>query len=342
MSTASQTQICANEANKRAAALNNIPPTRYTPISPYINGSGAPSISAQQYALNMRRKAEILQYKRFEAGKQTKKQSWAQIAKGAYQTKSQSALQAAADGASEPVCPPTLSTSAGVPGPPIYLYLDPTVPLYNYVVTHTYATENKEDPNLKWITIPVYDILSQNATLFTLNIQPPIDQINYTYSFTTSVGLRVEGTSINRPGTVDASGVFQVSIIPTDISVIVTYGGFDAALRSTPIASFSSGFLTNVTGTTPTTTQASTFYGEIYLGELTISNLFLATSPGYTYEITVHYAQSNSFNMSTFNSTFITGLQTRLTNTNKQITSGMTFSVTPPTTSIQPFSISGI
>lgn len=340
----SQEYICANEANRRAAALFNIPPTRYTPISPYTNALGSPSVSVQQYNLDMRRKAEILQYKKFEAGKQTKKQAWAQIAKGAIQTRSQTQLKSIAAGADDEQCPPTLSTSAGVPGPPIYLYLDPTVPLYNYVVTHTYATENKEDPTLIWTTVPTYDILGQTAALFKLNIQPPIDQINYTYTFTTSVGLRIEGSSIDRGGNAntDISGTFAVNILPSDITVSVKYGGLDVILRTTPVATFSAGFLTNVSGTTPPTTIANTFSGEIYLGELTISNLLLATSPGYTYEITMNYAQSNQFDTDVFTSTFITGLQTRLTNTNKVIQNNMRFDVLPASTSIREFTISGI
>jgi hypothetical protein len=135
--------FCTIDSNRKKGLLFNVPPTRYTPISPYeLN----PAIT--QYELDMRRKVEILKYKKNTVGALSKKQQFVQAIKGAAQRRNYSQTQIAEmqmGGNNEISCPPTISTSAGVPGPAFYLSLDANVPLYNYAVTKTYATENKDN-----------------------------------------------------------------------------------------------------------------------------------------------------------------------------------------------------
>ena len=116
--------------DKQTHALNNVPPPRLNIVSPY------PAYSSFQ--LNMRRKVEILKYtspqQNTKTNTFTKNQLFANLAKN-MNAISQYQIN-------EPytnlVCiedkiKPTLSTSCDVPGPPIILQYEPTVPLYNYV-----------------------------------------------------------------------------------------------------------------------------------------------------------------------------------------------------------------
>jgi hypothetical protein len=110
-------------AARTEAMLNNIPPTRYTPVNPY------PQYSQTQ--LDMRRKLEIFKY----AGKDyqqtnsmTKNQQWALLANNAARGTNRS---------NQYYCDmdrliPTLSSACNVPGPIITLTYDPNVILYNY------------------------------------------------------------------------------------------------------------------------------------------------------------------------------------------------------------------
>jgi len=115
--------------NKQNRALNNNPPPRLNIVSPYpINSS---------FQLNMRRKVEILKYassqQNTKTNNLTEKQQFANLAKN-INTISQYQIN---NSYSNLVCEedkikPTISTSCDVPGPPIILQYEPTVPLYNY------------------------------------------------------------------------------------------------------------------------------------------------------------------------------------------------------------------
>ncbi len=323
--------FCTIDANRKKNLLFNIPPTRYTPVCPYGTG-------LTPYQLDMRRKAEILQYKKNDTGSTTKKQSFVNVVKGASQrrTYSKTYIENLSGNTS---CPPTISTAANIPGPAFYLFLDPTVPLYNYVISSTYATENSEDTETKWIYDNNYNIISNFPKLFTLNIQKPIDQNLYTYTFSTSIGLHVTGNSIGHPDIVDISGTFSTKIFTSDINIEVRYGNVPITLISEPIITFGAGFITDLSGNSFSYKTPNTFGGNIYLGNMTVSNLSLVTSPGFTYDIYVKYIPSNTFeNIDNYNSTVISGLQPTFV---KQ-ESGLVFKSSGPSTSIAAFSFSGI
>lgn len=117
--------ILIQEDQSRRLALFNIPQTRYTPTSPY------PAHTKQQ--LDMRRKAEILKYKSNMVSKTnnlTKKQTYASLAQSGSNPYNNFLAQLTSS------CPandtkPTISTASDVPGPPMMLYMDPSVPVYN-------------------------------------------------------------------------------------------------------------------------------------------------------------------------------------------------------------------
>ena len=125
---------------KKRLAYFHTPPPRYTPASPYDG-----RVTQQQ--LDMRRKVEILKYKNNQQNTKTndltQKQLWALLARGKssqinLEQYNDPALITANNGVSMRTCTSnetkrTWSSACDVPGPPIELYYDPTVPLYNYL-----------------------------------------------------------------------------------------------------------------------------------------------------------------------------------------------------------------
>jgi hypothetical protein len=120
-----------------------------------------------KYQLDMRRKAEILQYNKNQ-NNLTQKQLWSMLNKGNLYRKKTWATQGI--NSTDPntndltlignnlVCNPgqsfqsivNPSYSSDVPGPPIGLYLDPTVPLTNYKNQITYSAGGDKFPETVW------------------------------------------------------------------------------------------------------------------------------------------------------------------------------------------------
>lgn len=121
MDVVSVKSICY-QRNKKM--LFNIPPPRYTVVSPYT------SQQFTKFQLDMRRKAEILQHNSVQKSTQTnsltKAQRFAQIVRSPPPLSSVSIA--------ENNCP-TWTSSSDVPGPRMQLYMDTSVPLYNFATT---------------------------------------------------------------------------------------------------------------------------------------------------------------------------------------------------------------
>jgi hypothetical protein len=123
-----------NCAARMSAMLNNTPPPplRYSIVSPYPEYT--------QYEIDMRRKAELLQYKKNT--NITKKQSFSQTIN---RQKSNIPKIQACEFVDTTVYPPRSASASGVPGGGMLFY-DPTVPLYNYSTSKpSYAITN---PNI--------------------------------------------------------------------------------------------------------------------------------------------------------------------------------------------------
>jgi len=153
-------------AQRNELAFFHTPPPRYTPQSPYpaANHAAQKTVAYTQQQLNMRRKAEILKYKSHQQNTKTKsltqKEQWALLARGNSSQPVNTDL---------PACPtnpyaPTWTTACDVPGPPMQLYYDPAVPLYNYL--------NASINNASYSGIPdetriPYYLYSRNELLYT-------------------------------------------------------------------------------------------------------------------------------------------------------------------------------
>jgi hypothetical protein len=145
---------------RRKLKYFNIPPPRYTPTSPY------PDFTPQQ--LDMRRKAEILKYNRqnSKGNNLSKKQAYSILAKNGSsasnpfsqftidQLQNNTATQPSTCNAD--VTKPTWTTACGVPGPPMLLQYDPTVPLYNYINDATQDTNYSSLPDTNYTMMYLY------------------------------------------------------------------------------------------------------------------------------------------------------------------------------------------
>lgn len=318
-------ECLATQQNLRNARLFNIPPFRYTPISPY-NGT------VTQFDLDMRRKAEILKYNKNSNGKITKKMTWVQTVAGSLQrrTYSKSAVQTIVDGG---ICEdvsrrPMPSSASGVPGPVMNLYYDPSINLYNYSTNpNVYATENYEETDM-WLTKSDADILSLSPTVFTLNIRKPIDKTVYKYSFEVPVALYISGQA-------SSTSIFRATVVSPSVSVL--YGGQPLALSTQPTINMSN-LITDISGSV-----SGGFSGAIYIGKIGVSNLTLLTNPGNTYDVVFNYRIStiSDVNISSITASMYTNVG-EVFAASDVIVNGMTFTTLPSTVSKPPLILTGL
>jgi len=339
----SDPNACITDRNRRNSLIFNQPGTRYEPINPY-------SLGYTKFQLDMRRKAEILQYNKTSNQKATRKQNFVRAVNGSTQRKNYSSyyLKALQEGSltQDELCPndisiPTLTTASDVPGPSMLLFYDSTVPLYNYNSQQNANGTQNVDKKFMWLTNYKQNIVNNNPDVFTLNIQPAIDSTVYNYSFTTSVSLFISGFNTSHPGQ-DASGIFTMNIPPTNLTLEITYGGQTVSLNQTPTMTFSPGFLSNVSGYVLTRVVANSFSGEIYMGNITFSNIILSTYAGNTYDFNLRYIPNYSNpdgNIDDFSVTLKTNVSS---DTAKKTESGLRFLTTPSTNTITTFSLNGV
>ena len=239
---------CSQRAKRM---LFSYPTNRFDIVSPYTDSSYTP------FDLDMRRKAEILEYKgnaqSSKSNNPTKRQNLSNVLSGKYQTKNYgyttsyevvSTFREATnlteytynlvverdmsnnidtDCSTNIIYTP--STASGVPGPVINLYKDDSVPLYNYSKnTNALALTEENDPD-KWRivineNIEIGDDLS--GTIFLLGIMGGIDEPIHTFDFEIPVGMYIRGTAnslINQYTDLSLSLNKVGNIMPIDIQV---------------------------------------------------------------------------------------------------------------------------
>ena len=354
-----QTQICAIIGQRNMALQLTGPPARYNLISPY------PEYTQSQ--LDMRRKAEILQYKQqsTQTNQFTKSQKWSQLVNGQFQNNTKSIIinNPTYDASGINIignnyvtrvynlvnnCPkdlylPTPSSSCDVPGPVINLQYDQNIPLYNYI-TNNYSLSVLNSPvnNEEWKyytsnnifylnqSISTTSITNEN-TLVTLYIQN-VNKQSYNYFINTPIGIYVSGdVSCNN----DGSG----NIAITGYTCNVYYNNNIAYTVSNTV---NSSTLKSVYFTTNTRYNTSKlFNGSIYVGNLTIPNIELLTTAGYIYNIKLSFNLSVSLPTFAYNN-YVVGIYSNVSgnNLNQHNHCNLNTSTNPPP--FQNFSFSGI
>jgi hypothetical protein len=186
--------ICNAAAQIRQRSLFNKPTTRYDTVSPYPNFS--------KFQLDMRRKAEVLQYKPSSinnlTNKLTKKQVLARALSGLGQVGKSNRNSS---------CPsdlyiPTPSYKSNVPGTPFNIYLDPNIPLYNFNSNvlnqaNNYSELPSPGTTSKWITSDfsknTFCKSNVQTSLFQMYITEIIDKPYYTYSLNIPIAIALNG-----------------------------------------------------------------------------------------------------------------------------------------------------
>ena len=263
--------------------LLNIPPTRFTPTSPY------PTYT--RFQLDMRRKTEILKYSAAKTNTKTnnftKSEKWAQLVSGNFQRRTYSQEQITNStnnlvdcSSNETILTPT--SSSGVPGPIMYLYNDPSIPLYNYVVNRSYSIldDNNRQP---WNINPYNDIVCENGeqTLVSLlGIRQYIESDYTTFNLTTSVGIFVGGTV----DTGDNTSTLNISI--SNIGCAIYYND---TVVATPTISVSG---LNTLEVDIGDSDTDLFSASLFVGNITTDDFTLYTKPNMAYDIKLTFTMS--------------------------------------------------
>ena len=253
--------------------------------------SASPYPTYTQDQLNMRRKAEILQYQPKKQSTQqnslTKSQKFAQIVNGSADS-STSSTTTCNDGIIY-----TPSTSCGVPGPVQNLYLDPSIPLYNYPSERTYnliKTTDDRKWNVTYETDVVCDIVNvTELSLASIYIRDGIDEKDYTFTLSIPVNIVLAGTNTSRGYDLDFSRNV-VDIALNNATVYVYYN--DISLNTSGISkqvvpSTDRSNVSDLSLNTIGTADNTDFSANVFSGELVFGNIQLYTAPGYVYDFKV-------------------------------------------------------
>jgi len=264
---------------RRARIPFNIPLTRNVIENPYATHT--------EEELNLRRKVEILKHNTgSNQTKLTKRQQWAQIVRGNYNTNNLS-IPADANVVMS-------SATANVPGPNIPLAPNYRVPLYAFKTSTAVPGFNNvpPEPLPEWSINNASDVICypsiENASLATLFIRPTIKSPYYTYRYTTPVVATIQGSYLP----VDTSGCTITAII-RPVAFKVYYNQSQVQNSINTIASLTTDTiqldLTPSVDLTDPTIETFDFRATIRLGDLAVENIFLYTEPNYVYTFRITY-----------------------------------------------------
>ena len=254
----------------------NIPLPRFTPISPYTENNRFSSYS--QYALDMRRKAEILQYRSLATQENgtTKKQ------KLNFLLNKTTSLKHIVNRSLSCETKLSTSTACDVPGPAINLHLDPSVPLYNYVKTYTFGDFSDTVGIYNWNSDIKPDIVFTNAkrtTCFSI-IYNSTKKGQTLYSFQTPISLRIIGKKMSYLSPI-STAASRVSLEIVRLTMTVIYGNQTIKYLQVPIVRAPSSPILTI----DLTPGAEAFEAVKYVGAISVSNLLLITQSQYVYDI---------------------------------------------------------
>ena len=74
-----------------------------------------------------------------------------------------------------------------------------------------------------------------------------------------------------------------------NLSLDILYGGNSVSLQRQPTITYSPGFLMDVSGYVLTRATANNFSGDIFMGNITFSNILLSTNPKNTFDFLIRY-----------------------------------------------------
>jgi hypothetical protein len=309
------TYLNAIEQRKQLQLLN-VPPPRYDNLAknPYQKLNPATGLFFTQYEISMRRKAEILTYNSLLSSTQTnnltRSQKWSKLVQNRQISQSYLQKYQQSNGQIQlPTCPPTPSTSCGVPGPLVYISKDPNVPLYNYLNDVLTAPYSIQVPEVNTNVFEYYSTTDsycptspmtnyQYAPCSTVRLITPINP-NYTFSMNIPLSVYVEADVSYNGIQVQYTDPSAVTLWLSSASIQVMYSTSATQITSTPVYSLSGDYMpnhpmvisvnnmtiyprTNIQSQNP---EKNRFFVYAYFGVLNISNVVLPCQPDYIYDI---------------------------------------------------------
>ena len=264
---------------------NRVPLVRFNPVSPYSNIATGTSTNITTDQLNMRRKAEILKYESNRMPNQTnnltKKQKWTRLVT---QPNRDNPQQDVVNSVNCPTNIPVSSTASGVPGPSVMLYEDPDIPLYNYIVTRSYAYAVPNEYGY-WETtvntnVGLYSGI--DGSVFSLNILPSINRPQYTFGMYIPLGIHLEGVN-TRTAPWNISGTNTVDINIQTASLLVYCNGKNITTQFLGRTTLTKTLNQHITVNVPYM-QGQKFNATQVVGSVLFSGIPLFTSYIYTFE----------------------------------------------------------
>jgi len=255
----------------------------------FDNLASSPYPTYTQRELDMRRKAEILQYKANNKNtlqnNLTKSQRYVQIVNGSYQVTTQNNS-----------CPESTIAKptyySDVPGPVQYLYLNPDIPLYNLQVTREY-TDLYYSNNDKWNYTSYVNVISNSTSdvlIGSLTIKNGIDDTAYSFSLRIPINIYVAGANnTNLDKTLDfIRNTSNITIY--NVSCNVYYN--NTLLNSTSVAkpvipSYNMSEIYTINLNTQSS-GSNAFQANVFSGYITFNNINLYTANGYTYDFKIN------------------------------------------------------
>ena len=357
--------VCNNVAylnsidQKHRFALLNVPPVRYDNLAtnPYNLINPSTGVKYTKYDLDMRRKSEILKYSSNRMSTQTnsltKAQKYAQAVVGSYQSRTYSQMyidKNSTNGILNP-CPTVKkpTTASDVPGPPILLYDDPNVPLYNLVNDAdgpTYGIINQDINTYTMVwnnTFPVnVSNITGNSTITSIYVLYPTT-VTLNYTITTPVSIYITGNLLSGALGFNSTNAFTLSTQSINLNVNYSY----SSVTLSPATTISFTNSPSLTFDISVNKQNPNYSASCYLGLLTISNLILPVQKGFIYDIQVGISYSINYTSALYNefcnapitTSYINASANKSVKTNVNCTLNRTPSVPVPFPSLNIYSI---
>jgi hypothetical protein len=328
---------------RRQRFLFNVPQPRLTTES-------SPYIANTKEQVDMRRKVEILSYSGVKSGSGkiglTKTAAWSALAKsGRSAGLSQVAIQDYVSAGA--VCPankllPTLTTACDVPGPPMMLQLDPSVPLYGYTTdtVRTFATQVIVDYNLfRLDTKNEIDFLAKTSNYLM------IDSLSSAQSRDESVGsilmnprgaLAISTFGLTFPLAVWLTGVqsaeFASRLSSSSLVIRIASVVLNIYYNTTLIKSVNATIASPITPSLTISSFDQGFYGIQYIGMVVVPAFDLNTQAGDVFTLRTHIEYSYNLDASTQLFLLQTGVFANVSSSNVTNSHGCAFSTNSPAT----------
>lgn len=256
-------------------------PPRYDIVSPYVPISTTnTNLLFTKEQLDMRRKVEIFKYsgnnQNSKTNNPTKNQIWSFLNSQTSHSK---------------ICRnnpyiKTSTTACDVPGKPMELFLEPTVPLYNYISNRDkiqdfsssinvndwdYHLDNDVECNTK--TSEICFILSYNSTR----------KGRTKYSFQTPIAISLQGRKDIYSG-LYFSSVHEIEIQLTNVKCVPYFGDFPTISLGTILVN-----IPNFNFKVLLSDKGGDFLATKYIGDVIVNNIILFTQYQYVYEIKLSF-----------------------------------------------------